>query len=209
MENAVDALKMAAGLLIFVLALSISINAFGNVRMTSQAILDYRDREFIYDWVEDNGNTERIVGVDSIIPTIYKAYTENYKIIFDKNILSSGLYRKDNNGDGDTDDEVDRIFEIDLEKEGLANNTQKKDFIGYILYGDDYIGSTTIGNIQSNLGITLQEDGIYGIIKREMFKESLGVYYQEDITEDQEESANEDIPEVNKTKKRVITYSNP
>lgn len=67
MENAAEALKMAAAVLIFVLALSISINAFGEVRAASSTILDYKDREYSYTYVEENkdssGNsiTERIV----------------------------------------------------------------------------------------------------------------------------------------------------
>ena len=83
MENATDALKMAASLLIFVVALSISINAFSRARQTSQIILDYSDREYDYTYVEENkdqnGNilTERLVGIETIIPNIYKAYSEN------------------------------------------------------------------------------------------------------------------------------------
>lgn len=82
MENVADALKMAAAVLIFVLALSISINAFGEVRKTSQIILDNRDREYDYTYVEDNGTTQRIVGAETMVPSIYKAYKENYKIVF-------------------------------------------------------------------------------------------------------------------------------
>lgn len=82
MENAVEALKMAAAVLIFVVALSISINAFGEARKTSQTILDNQDREYDYTYVEDNGTTQRIVGAETIVPSIYKAYKENYKIVF-------------------------------------------------------------------------------------------------------------------------------
>ena len=70
MENAADALKMAAAVLIFVVALSISINAFGQVRLASRTILEYNDKEYNYTYVEDNGTTKRIVGIESIIPTI-------------------------------------------------------------------------------------------------------------------------------------------
>lgn len=83
MENAAEALKLAAAVLIFVVALSISINAFGEARKTSQIILDNRDREYDYTYVEENGTTQRIVGAETIIPSIYKAYKENYKIVFE------------------------------------------------------------------------------------------------------------------------------
>ena len=39
MENAIDALYIGVAVLIFVVALSVSINAFGNARATSQAVL--------------------------------------------------------------------------------------------------------------------------------------------------------------------------
>ena len=48
MENAAEALQMAAAVLIFVLALSLSINAFGEARVASQTILEYSDREYDY-----------------------------------------------------------------------------------------------------------------------------------------------------------------
>ena len=44
MENVADALKIAAEVLIFVLALSFSINDFGEARIASRTILDYKDR---------------------------------------------------------------------------------------------------------------------------------------------------------------------
>ena len=45
MENAVDALKMAGAVLMFVMALSVSIVAFGQVRQTADLVLDQTDRE--------------------------------------------------------------------------------------------------------------------------------------------------------------------
>ncbi len=81
MENAAEALKMAAFVLIFILALSISINAFGTVRTTTQTILEYKDREYDYDYIEGD-RTKRIVSAETIVPSIYKAYKENYKIVF-------------------------------------------------------------------------------------------------------------------------------
>lgn len=97
MENAAEALKMAAFVLIFVLALSISINAFGEVRRTSQIILNYKDREYDYEYVK-GGGTERKVSAETIVPSIYKAYKENYKIVFKTTKISQtkGLYQKKN-----------------------------------------------------------------------------------------------------------------
>ena len=60
MENAADALKMAAWVLIFVVALSIIINAFGMARQTTDILISYNDNEYYTDYVEQ-GNTERKV----------------------------------------------------------------------------------------------------------------------------------------------------
>ena len=60
MENAADALKMAASVLIFVITLAISVNAFSEVRLASQTVLNYEDREYQQEYVEQanslNGN---------------------------------------------------------------------------------------------------------------------------------------------------------
>ena len=174
---------------------------FGEVRQTSKIILDYKDREYDYSYVEENkdenGNsvTKRIVGAETIVPSIYKAYKENFKIVF-KNIC---IYEKK---------DVNRkkeIYTIDLEKDVLGNDTQKEKFIKAILYGSKSgTDEETWGNIKTEfekMGIYLNDEGLYDKIINKKFKESLGVYYQEEIY------GTSDSPDANKTKKRVITYT--
>ena len=100
MENAADALKIAGAVLLFVLALSIIIFFFGKVRRASDTILDYRDRETVYidgEYYYKTSGTERSVDFETIIPSIFRAYLENYKIVFQG--LTSPIYQiKDNNG---------------------------------------------------------------------------------------------------------------
>lgn len=48
MENIAEALKMAGAVLLFVLALSIIIVSFGQVRQSVDIIIDYKDRETFY-----------------------------------------------------------------------------------------------------------------------------------------------------------------
>lgn len=205
MENATDALHMAAAVLIFVLALSISINAFGEVRQTAQSIIQYKDREYDYTYVEQEG-TQRKVGIESIIPSIYKAYKENYKIVFETNDIinnttGKGIYQK-SDGQGGTIE----INYIDLEKETIGSDKDKEEFILAVLYGSK--GSNSIvnwnwSNIQqkySNYGITLKDEGIYDKIKAKTFTEYLGIYYQD------ETNGKTDTPQSNKVEKRVITY---
>ncbi len=230
MENAADALQMAAAVLIFVVALTISINAFSQARSVSSEILDYNDREYDYTYVEENLNadgtptTERIVFLESIVPSIYKAYKENYKIVFDddgdtsninaNNILGNdGIYRvKDDAGN------YVPVFTIDLQNEVLGNDTQKEQFLMSILYGQCYPEYNTVKDrFRQNLGIYLNDKGIYDKIKEngtgEGLKESLGIYYQEE-TPSQDgttDTSGDDssVPDSNKTIKRVVTYSMP
>lgn len=236
MENAADALQMAAAVLIFVVALTISINAFSQARSVSSEILDYNDREYDYTYVEENLNadgtptTERIVFLESIVPSIYKAYKENYKIVFDddgdtsninaSNILGNdGIYRVKDDSGNDVP-----VYTIDLQNEVLGNDTQKEQFIMSILYGKRYkaedgtsLFDAVKDRFRDNLGIYLNDEGIYDKIKEngtgKGLKERLGIYYQGETpsqggTTDTSEDASS-VPNNNKTIKRVVTYSIP
>ena len=206
MENAADALKIAASVLIFVVALSISINAFGEARMTATTILNYQDNEYDYTYVEENtdasGNvsTERIVGVETVVPSIYKAYRENYKIVFKG--LDGGVYTKD-----DETGRAQEINTIDLQNEVLGTESQKEQFVNAILYGKKYSEFNTVKTtFENNLHIHLNDEGIYDKIVGRKIKENIGIYYQEEagLVEDEEDSS---VPDANKTTKRVITYT--
>ena len=204
MENAADALKMAAAVLVFVMALSITINSFTETRIAATTILNNKDKEYDYTYVEDNGTTERLVGLESIIPTIYKAYKENYKVIFDASILgSNGVYEKINSETGIKE----AVYSIDLQKEVLGSDTQKEQFLMAILYGSKYSDfSTAKTAFEKNLKIVLNESGIYGRINGKV-KESIGIYYQEESGNAGEGTEESNVPDVNKTEKRVITYT--
>ena len=189
MENAADALKMAAWVLIFVVALSIIINAFGMARQTTDILISYNDNEYYTDYVEQ-GNTERKVGYETIIPAIYRAYKENYKIIFLNNDGTPMYFYENKNT-------KEQINYIDLEKQNVGNDTAKEEFIKYIVTGKE------INNSQYKFenSYDIKNNGLYNLIKGKQFTESLGVYYQEEIDGNQSNT-----PDANKTKKRVITY---
>lgn len=94
MENASEALKMGAAVLIFVMAISISIFAFTKVRQASTAIMDKFDDKSYYSDDNVDIQTNRIVGIETIIPTLYSYYDSNTTILFyvgehfDKNTYS-------------------------------------------------------------------------------------------------------------------------
>ena len=217
MENVADALKMAVAVLIFVIALGISISSFSQAKQTAQTLLDYTDREYDMQYISNVTNTERVVGIETIIPTIYRAYKENYKVFF---YSSDGqplkLYSKKENG------AIVDINYIDLEKETLGSDRNKDNFIMALLYGnkaklkaDDGTDIDFYEFIEelrkNNSGISLNTNGIYDTIKENKFVEKFGVYYQEDLKNEDDNNSGEDTeniktPDVNKTKKRVISY---
>ena len=192
MENAIDALYIGVAVLIFVVALSVSINAFGNARATSQAVLDMKDREYDYTYIQGD-STERIVGCETIVPSIYKAYKEHYKIVFTFNNEEFYLYKKDD----------EKINYIDLEQEVLGGN--QEDFINALLYGDKCQKFLTIRDEfkdKNGQNITFTQTGLYYYItsNKATFREELGVYIYEETKGNLENSQE-------KNKKRVITYT--
>lgn len=94
MENATDAIKMAFAVMVLVMALSVSIISFNKVKATSDVVLYTKDETNYYDYQGAIGKEaeNRIVGLETIIPTLYKYYKENYTIIFRKANYSNGEF---------------------------------------------------------------------------------------------------------------------
>lgn len=193
MENATEALRLAAWVLIFVLMLSISINAFSQARQSIDQIIIDSDREYLNSYVENSPSTRRIVGAESIVPTIYRAYKENYKIQFDflEGTEKDCLYKRENSGG------IEYIKYIDLERENIADETVKEYIIKRILFGKKALDNNLETIVSS---IIFNEDGLYEKIKGNTYEEHLGIYYQEEKNGDVTGST------ANKTEKRVITY---
>lgn len=179
MENGVEALKLAAGMLIFVLAITITISAFTSATQALNRIFDMQDEEEYVMATDENGNKyymnfvrfdggTREVGVETIIPSMYRAYKENYAIYF-------------YNSDGTQfilDEDKPEVNYIDLEKEVHTSAEAAIENINKLLY----------------------KKGLYEELKKSKFIEKLGEYYMNDTLGETE------IAEVNKVKKRVIVY---
>lgn len=87
MENAVEALKLAFAVILLTLALAITMTLFSKARSTSDIVLRSADTSEYYDYIEytDADKTgNRIVGFETIIPTLYKYNKERYKVTFEK-----------------------------------------------------------------------------------------------------------------------------
>lgn len=223
MENAADALKMAAAVLVFVLALGISISSFSQARYTADVLIQYSDRDTVTQYAEDTGLRTRIVGKETIVPTIYRAYKENYKIFFyDSGGNPIVLYTKVEKG------VQIEVNSIDLEKDVIGESWQQENFIMALLYGNKGTykrmdGSTMtyqelINQLyENNSGLTfLYSEGIYDtILGGNTFEEKLGVYYQNDLLPEDydpdpdisgDEFGESSTPDTNKIPKRVISY---
>lgn len=201
MENATEALKMAAAVLMFIMALSVAIVSFGQVRSTSDSILNMHDRETVY--IDGNfyykaTGTERTVGLETIIPTIYRVYYENYRIVFKFSEDNAAPIYTNKSSKVDED-----RFVLDLAYETNILNGQDmnkiKILLNAIVYGKD--NTEEYKSLYADK-IRLPSESLYDRLKSKIangfeIKEYLGVYYQND---------NPNVPEANKTEKRVITY---
>ncbi len=221
MENAADALKMAAEMLLFLLALGITISSFSQARETSEILLSYTDRDYVTQYVEDLETTQRVVSIETIIPTIYRAYKENYKIYFyDVSGNPLELYTiKDTQTGAET-----VINAIDSTEDTLGDDWQKDNFIMALLYGknaetllkdrngnsilwEDFKTSLNTGNSI----IDLKDEGIYDKISSSRFKEYFGVYYPSQATENagdgvDPDDTNQNAQTTTESKMRVISY---
>lgn len=202
MENAADALKIAFAVMVFVLALSLSISCLSEANSAVQAVAFMRDRETNYTYVTPSSKLTRIVGVETVVTSMYKAYEENFQIRFYK---ADGTelflyYRTDNNGNRIKKDNADiPVTYIDLKDENYANAEEAITHLNFLLgnyrnYNDTYYNKNVNLNKYKNQIIKNDyPDGLYNFFAGKKFKENLGEYYQgTDST---------------KIKKRVITYT--
>ncbi len=115
MENASQALIIGFSIIIFVIALTISITMFSLVRSTSDFVIFKSDETnyYTYDMVDEDSKRIREVGLETIIPTLYRYYKENYRVEFiNSEEKPLEMYESDVTGEEinyfDVDAEVDR-----------------------------------------------------------------------------------------------------
>lgn len=201
MENAVDALKLGAFVIIFVIALSVSITAFSEARIAASTLLEYKDREASLGqndyWYSNESSKKRIVGLETIIPAIYRAYSdESLKIVFlDNDKGTKKVLYKIKNNDGTLKDINTLGYIYDSKLFGLTPKT-KIDFINKILYNKD---SSYTNDLKKIKGIDYTES-LYEYIKENSFLEFSGIYISG------EENGITEKPISNKESIGVITY---
>ncbi len=233
MENAVEALKIGFAVFVFVMALSLIMNLFTQARITADAVLHSSD---ITDTIEiddynsirvsnTNDNGYRIVGLETVIPTLYRYYKENYTVIFRTASGYMELYESDTDlwnpggtpgakgyknryysADGDS-----RICSFDQNEEQTrhepwtANQEYNKQFLDTFLAGGKfYYPSYTEAEAESAHAYYDFGDGFIKKYKGTKFLETLGEYsygVNTDSLSDQNSSL------LQNRKKRVIIYT--
>jgi len=88
MENVVDALKMAFAVFAFMIAFAVGMNVINQTKRTSDIMMSATDETAHMEYTQEldldtiKAGEKRKVGIETIIPTIYKYATEKYTIIF-------------------------------------------------------------------------------------------------------------------------------
>lgn len=184
MENGVEALKLASSVLIFVIAITITISVFTSATQALNRIFTAGEaEEYVTDaegnylnFVRFDGGTRK-VNVETVIPAIYRAYKERYAIyFFNEDGTEFPIYQNK--------DDVN-INYINLADETYGDSSEITVSINKLLYEENDLYPYTL----------------YETLKTLTFIEKLGEYYEDDVAGETEAS------EVNKTKSRVIVYT--
>lgn len=201
MENAIDALKIAAGVLLFVLALTISISCISQANESITTIVNMRDRDvkIAYDNIQPSNGLTRIVGVETIVPTMYKTYDENIEVYFKD---SSGnpipiYYKTGGNGERVRDEATNQPILIDYVNLAAETYPDKETCIKHldmILAGKNSFDNQEMVEKYKNQFYERYTNGFLNFIENKKFEEKLGEYYES------EGSTSTQI------KKRIITY---
>ena len=139
MENAVEALKMAFAVMLLTLALSLSIAFFSKARSTAETVLQSADETAYYDYTRydlpEDPSGNRIVGYETIIPTLYKYDKERYKVTFKKGNYDSST------------GELTNVVPLSIyETESIRANWSKN-------YTNDFDGRTTYNSTYNEMSI--------------------------------------------------------
>lgn len=214
MENAVDAMKIAFGVFVFTMALSITMYMFTMARETSDAVLQRSDVTTLMEYVETSNmiGEERIVGLETIIPTLYKYFKENYTVIFlesngtpielyetqtDPSLWSPGYTNKyyDNNQDV-------RVCSFDVDEETRRRESWTGNTNYYKQNLDMFLSGGTFVSPSGN-GMDYSYSGFIYEYSDSQFRESLGEYTYNDVSA----ATGTDTTNIKPKKKRVIIYT--
>ena len=206
MENAVRALEYAFAVLIFIIGLSASIYLLSEVKTTSDIVFSqvdtqqyYVDAEMPEDELTDNGNIKyngRIVNVETIVPTLYRYYKENYIVEFydlqGNNIIKFDLSQETTTRQLWTaNPEADAKKRLDIFLNGGTSgviNSQTYNIADDIAFVKDENGKEIMG---LNTKGSIVRDGLYNYCKDKRFSEEYAY-----VPEISEQTIDEDITRI-------------
>ena len=227
MENAVDALNIVFAVFVFVMALSLAMYMFTQARETADVVLQSSDVTEFMDYtslanVIDGSTTvdgnERIVGLETIIPTLYKYYKENYTVIFlnsngsplelyetqtNINLWSTGYTNKYYSNNTDL-----RVCSFDVDEETrrhepwTGNTDYYKQNLDMFLSGGTFYYPSGSGE-SYNYSDIIGNGGFIEKYKNSQFRESLGEYTFNSV----DSGATTGTTNVEGREKRVIVYT--
>ena len=185
MENAVEALKMAGFMLLFIVALSITMVTLTQAKTTADSLVKNQDIELAEG---ETRSFSRTVTLSDIIPTLYRYAQEDYAVQF---YYANGAPLNDLYESGEKRNGVHiRKNDLDLDTEHWVEN-------GVTRY-EEWRGNSA--KIKEHVDDVVEY--LLANYKNTKFIERLGT------TEDYEEKdTNEIVPDINKQYKRIITYT--
>lgn len=222
MENAVDALKMAFAVMVFVMALSITMFMFSQARETADIVLHKTDITSFMEYEEANQDSEnRVVGLETIIPTLYKYYKENYTVVFrNANGTPLEVYKTKTNtslwSEGYTNEyygnKSERVCSFDVDEETKRHEPWTGSMQFYKANLDAFLNGGEFKNPSGNAEMNYKYDGFIEKYKNARFIENLGEYtYNADVTQTNDSGEKHDYTDstalVKNKKKRVIIYT--
>jgi len=147
MENAVQALKIGAAILVFSIALASTFLVFAQAKQVSEVVFFTADNDSYMEYSEGNLNENfRIVGVDTIIPMVCSYYKGEYTITIKDSLGNKIVYLNSSVADEDTGLFLDRPGMLAKIKkvvnETLLKSPYKDKKYRETFYQYDYKGST-------------------------------------------------------------------
>lgn len=212
MDNTAEALYMAAAVLIFMAALSLTLSSFSTFRNDLEDLILAEERIDAASTTDSTGKTTyinyisaenecRTVGLETVVNSLYRVYKENYTVVMK---LNAGQYGDFTNSTGKL-----KKYETNLLKSAEKEQVYKKpgESKTIINSGDSIlIFSVANSNNQSEYIHNALHDGLYDLLKDKKFTEYTGLYYHDDVTEDASSKKPEGVSDVNKREARIITY---
>lgn len=158
MENATDALLVAFAIIVFIIALSVTLTTLSQAKEVADIVLFYSDRENFQIPLKDDtinvSNGGRTVGVDTVIATIYRCAKEKFsvKIIDEDNIY---FFEYDVQTQKQIEEEIQRFMENYEQEKKYRETYVEVTTSGTTITGED--GTQLEQNVGKKIYITYEK----------------------------------------------------